>query len=140
MEAILLQFSGTFPTIFFETQSSHIIASAFLKLLSCSFRSQFDEAKNFIEANRNDHLNMIFNELIENVEQVKLKNRKKVILEISLDLKIYFIFIVYSYHMKKKKSPILLSVVFFCSKNAKLYIADTFLRNCMHSVEQKYKL
>ena len=139
MEAILLQFSGTFPTIFFETQSSHIIASAFLKFLSCSFRSQFDEAKNFIEANRNDHLNMIFNELIENVEQVKLKNRKKVILEISLDLKIYFIFIVYSYHMKKK-SPILLSVVFFCSKIAKLYIAETFLRNCMHSVEQKYKL
>ena len=116
MEAILLQFSGTFPTIFFETQSSHIIASAFLKLLSCSFRSQFDEAKNFIEANRNDHLNKIFNELIENVEQVKLKNRKKVILEISLDLKIYFIFIVYSYHMKKKNPPSYFLLSFFARK------------------------
>ena len=58
---------------------------------------------------------MIFNELIENVEQMKLKKSKKVILEVSLDLKIYFIYIVYSFCMKK--NPILLSVVFFCSKN-----------------------
>ena len=126
MEAILLQFSGTFPTIFFETQSSHIIASAFLKLLSCSFRSQFDEAKNFIEANRNDHLNMIFNELIENVEQVKLKNRKKVILEISLDLKIYFIFIVYSYHMKKKIPHLTFCCLFLLEKCKTLYSGHFF--------------
>ena len=33
--------------------------------------------KTFIEANGSDHLNMIFNELIENVEQMKLKNQKK---------------------------------------------------------------
>ena len=39
---------------------------------------------------------MIFNELIENVEQMELKNRKKVVLEVSLDLRIY-IYIVYSY-------------------------------------------
>ena len=58
---------------------------------------------------------MIFNELIENVEQMKVKKSKKVILEVSLDLKIYFIYIVYLYRMKK--NLILFSVVFFCSKN-----------------------
>ena len=36
-----------------------------------------DEVKNFIEVNRNDRLNMIFHELIENVEQMKLKNQKQ---------------------------------------------------------------
>ena len=36
-----------------------------------------DEVKNFIEVNGNDRLNMIFNELIENVEQMKLKNQKQ---------------------------------------------------------------
>ena len=30
-----------------------------------------------LEVNRSDHLNMIFYELIENVEQMKLKNRKQ---------------------------------------------------------------
>ena len=63
MEAPLLQFSGTFPTILFEN--------------NISFRSQVDEKKNFIEVNGSDHLNMIFNELIENMEQMNLKNRKQ---------------------------------------------------------------
>ena len=36
-------------------------------------------------------LSMIFNELIENVEQMKLKNQKQSVLEVSLDLKIYLI-------------------------------------------------
>ena len=77
---------------------------------------------------------MTFNELIENVEQMKLKNQKtKVILEVTLDLKIYFIYIVYSYRMKK--SSILISVVFFLHQKSKtiysghLVIADTFFRN-----------
>ena len=35
---------------------------------------KLDEMKNFIEVNGSDHLNMIFNEFIENVEQLKLKN------------------------------------------------------------------
>ena len=65
---------------------------------------------------------MTFNKLIENVEQMKLKNQKT---KVSLDLKIYFIYIVYSYRMKK--SSILISVVFFCTKSPKLYIADTWL-------------
>ena len=68
---------------------------------------------------------MIFNELIENVEQMKPENKKKVILEVSLDLKIYFIYFIYSYCMKK--SSILISVVFFCPKTQKLFIADTWL-------------
>ena len=47
--------------------------------------------KNFIEVNGSKHLNMIFNELFENAEQMKLKNKKnKEILEISLNLKKHF--------------------------------------------------
>ena len=38
---------------------------------------KLDEVKNFIEVNGSDHLNMIFNELIENVKQMKLKNQKQ---------------------------------------------------------------
>ena len=73
---------------------------------------------------------MTFNKLIENVEQMKLKNQKT---KVSLDLKIYFIYIVYSYRMKK--SSILISVVFFLHQKSKtiysghLVIADTFFRN-----------
>ena len=33
--------------------------------------------KNSIEVNGNDHLNMIFNELIDIVEQMTLKNQKQ---------------------------------------------------------------
>ena len=36
---------------------------------------KLDEVNNFIEVNGSDHLNMIFNGLIENVEQMKLKNQ-----------------------------------------------------------------
>ena len=35
---------------------------------------KLDEVKNFREVNGSDYLNMIFNESIENVEQIKLKN------------------------------------------------------------------
>ena len=38
---------------------------------------RLDEVKNFIEVNGSDHLNMIFIELIKNVEQMKLKNQKQ---------------------------------------------------------------
>ena len=36
-----------------------------------------DEVTKFIEVNGSNHLNMIFNESIENVEQIKLKNKSK---------------------------------------------------------------
>ena len=42
------------------------------------------EVKNFIEVNGSDHLNMIFNELIEKMEQMK---NKKNPLEVPLDFK-----------------------------------------------------
>ena len=42
------------------------------------------EVKNFIEVNGSDHLNMIFNELIEKMEQMK---NKKNALEVPLDFK-----------------------------------------------------
>ena len=35
-----------------------------------------DEVKNFIEFNGSEYFNMIFNESIESVEQIKLKNEK----------------------------------------------------------------
>ena len=38
---------------------------------------KLDEVENVIKANWSDHLNMIFNESIENVEQMKLKNQKQ---------------------------------------------------------------
>ena len=90
------------------------------KIIVAEALKKFDELKNFIEVNRSAHLNMIFNELIENGAQ---KEKKTVILEVSLDLKIYLIYTVYSYHMKK--SSILISIVFFWTKSPKLYIADT---------------
>ena len=49
-----------------EDQNRKITAAETLKKL--------DEVKNFIEINGSDHLNMIFNELTENVEQMTLKN------------------------------------------------------------------
>ena len=48
------------------------------------------------------------------------------ILEVCLELKIYFfIYTIYSYGMKK--SSILISIVSFCPKAQKFYIADTWL-------------
>ena len=51
-----------------EEKNKKITASKALKKLA--------EAKNFIKTNGGDHLNMIFKGLIENVEQMKLKNQK----------------------------------------------------------------
>ena len=56
---------------------------------------------------------------------MKLKNQKQSDIKVSLDLKICFIYTVYSYRVKK--SSVLVSVVFFCPKNPKLYIAYTWL-------------
>ena len=47
------------------------------KLIAAEALKKLDEVKNFIEFTESDHLNMIFNELIENVEQMKLKNQKQ---------------------------------------------------------------
>ena len=52
-----------------ENESRNITAAGTLKKLV--------KVKNLIEVNGNDHLNTIFNELIENVEQVNLKNQKQ---------------------------------------------------------------
>ena len=71
------------------------------KITAAEALKNLDEVKNQIEVNSSDHLNMIFNESIENVEQMNLKNQNKVILEVSLDFRIYFIYTVYSYRMKK---------------------------------------
>ena len=46
------------------------------KITAAEVLKKLDKVKNFVEVNGNDHFNMIFNELIENVEQMKLKNQK----------------------------------------------------------------
>ena len=53
------------PEIVTEDENRKIIAAEALK--------KFDELKNFIEVNRSAHLNMIFNELIENEVQKEKK-------------------------------------------------------------------
>ena len=47
------------------------------KIKTAETLKKLEEKRNFIEVNGRDHLNMIFNELIENVEQVTLKNQKQ---------------------------------------------------------------
>ena len=46
------------------------------KITAAEALKKLDEVKIFIEVNGSNHLNMIFNESFENVEQMKLKNRK----------------------------------------------------------------
>ena len=47
------------------------------KITAAETLKKLDEVKNFMEVNGSNHLNMIFNQLIENVEQMKLKNQKQ---------------------------------------------------------------
>ena len=71
---------------------------------------------------------MIFNELIEKVLQMKLKNQKQ--RDIRSFLRYENIFYLYCILVSyEKKSSILIPVVFFSPKNVNLYLADTFLRN-----------
>ena len=46
------------------------------KIAAAEALKKLDEVKKFIKVNKSDHLNIIFNELIEKVEQMKLKNQK----------------------------------------------------------------
>ena len=52
-----------------EHENRNIIAVEALKKL--------DEVKNSIEVIKSDHLNKVYNGLIKNVEQMKLKNKKQ---------------------------------------------------------------
>ena len=45
------------------------------KITAAEALKKFDKVKNFIEVSGSDHLNRIFNELIEKVEQMKVKNQ-----------------------------------------------------------------
>ena len=45
------------------------------KITAAEALKKLDEVKNLIEVNGSDHLNMIFNKLIEKLEDVKLKNQ-----------------------------------------------------------------
>ena len=45
------------------------------KITTAEALKKLDGVKNFIKVHGSDHLNMIFNELIENVEQMRPKNQ-----------------------------------------------------------------
>ena len=47
------------------------------KIIAAKALKKLDEVERFIEVNRSDHINIIFNESIENVEQMKIKNKKQ---------------------------------------------------------------
>ena len=47
------------------------------KVTAAEALRKLDEVKNFVEVDRSDHLNMIFNDSIKNVERMKLKNKKQ---------------------------------------------------------------
>ena len=46
------------------------------KITAAEALKKLDEVKKFIKVNKSNHLNIIFKELIEKVEQMKLKNQK----------------------------------------------------------------
>ena len=47
------------------------------KITAAEALKKLDEVNSFIEVNGSDHLNLIFNELIENVKQIELNNQKQ---------------------------------------------------------------
>ena len=47
------------------------------KVTAAEALKKLDGVKNLVVVNGSDHLNMIFSESIENVEQIKLKNKKQ---------------------------------------------------------------
>ena len=48
-----------------------------IKITAAEALKKLHEVKNFTEVNGSDHLNLIFNKLIENVEQIKFNNQKQ---------------------------------------------------------------
>ena len=47
------------------------------KITAAEALKKLDEVNSFIEVNGSDHLNLVFNELIENVKQIELNNQKQ---------------------------------------------------------------
>ena len=47
------------------------------KIAAAEALKELHEVKNFIEIDGSDHLSIIFNELIENMERMTLKNQKR---------------------------------------------------------------
>ena len=74
---------------------------------------KLDEVKNFIEVNRSDNMNIIFNNSIENVGQMKLKNQKQS--DIRSFFRSYISFMLLTLNVRKKYS-ILNNDVFFFAK------------------------
>ena len=47
------------------------------KITATEALKKLDKVKSFLKVNGTNHLNMIFNKLVENVEQMTLKNQKE---------------------------------------------------------------
>ena len=47
------------------------------KITATEALKKLDKVKSFLKVNGTNHLNMIFNKLVENVEQMTLKNQKQ---------------------------------------------------------------
>ena len=83
METTLLEFGGTCPTSCREANQSEEEPKIITdedenrKITAAEALQKLDEVKNFIEVNGSDYLNMIFNELTESVEEMKLENQKQ---------------------------------------------------------------
>ena len=80
LETKLPQFSGTCPTSCRRSRSIRRRArdsNRWRWITAAEALKKLNKVNNFIEVNGSDYLNMIFNEFIENVEQMKLKNQKQ---------------------------------------------------------------
>ena len=51
------------------------------KIAAAEALKKLNEVKNFIEVNGGNHFNMVLNEPIENVEHMKLKNKKNKVIK-----------------------------------------------------------
>ena len=73
------------------------------KITAAETLKKFNEVENFIEVNGSDQLNMIFNESIGNVEQMKFKNKKQS--DIRSFFRSYNIFYLHCLLVSYKKNP-----------------------------------
>ena len=64
----LKKFGSHFTPVWWRSQKIVTDEEENRKITAAEALKKLDEKKNFTEVNRSDHLNMLFNELIENVE------------------------------------------------------------------------
>ena len=103
LKATLLHFRGTYPSIFFETQSIRIIAVAVQSFSLFSSGSPISESssKMGVQTSLQIWYPLLNEEYLNVVEVVSVSVVIGVAKGVCLDLRIYFIYNDYSYCMKK---------------------------------------